>query len=211
MTHWYASLKPALGLDLGVSEKCVDTFSLDIWERFGKRYHSILKVDVAIVVVLIEFKILTWENFFKRFQIFLHLFASWFHPFFFLRKSYRWYICFMNDKTCYTSCCSKTYRGKSTVHPLYQKKQRFFFSSSSSYCFLMQLHQTCPYSSLRIFLNLFGRYRFRNTPLKPLSPQRSVEVSWKERKLLTRVSCSLQIHKPSRSSLACPLSALSWG
>lgn len=127
VTHWYASLKPALGLDLGVSEKCVDTFSLDIWERFGKRYHSILKVDVAIVVVLIEFKILTWENFFKRFQIFLHLFASWFHPFFFLRKSYRWYICFMNDKTCYTSCCSKTYRGKSTVHPLYQKKQRFFF------------------------------------------------------------------------------------
>lgn len=77
MTHWYASVKPVLGLDLDVNEKCIDDmFSFNKWETFGKHYHSILKVDGAIVVVIVEFKSLIWEHFLGRFQIFSHLLTS---------------------------------------------------------------------------------------------------------------------------------------
>lgn len=148
-------------------------FSFDIWGRFGKHYHSILKVDVEIVVLIVEFKILIWEHFLRRFQIFSHLLASWFHPFFFLRKSYRWYMCFINDETAVIlAVVPKPIWPKAECILYIRKKQGFFFFSS--YCFLMSLHQTCPYSFLRTFFSMFSWYHFRNTLPEPLSPQRFV-------------------------------------
>lgn len=103
-------------------------FSFDIWGRFGKHYHSILKVDVEIVVLIVEFKILIWEHFLRRFQIFSHLLASWFHPFFFLRKSYRWYMCFINDETAVIlAVVPKPIWPKAECILYIRKKQGFFF------------------------------------------------------------------------------------
>lgn len=47
-------------------------FSLDTSEGFEMRYHSVLKVDAATVVVMVELENLIWEHF-LRFQIFSQL------------------------------------------------------------------------------------------------------------------------------------------
>lgn len=103
---------------------------------------------------------------------------------------------------------SKTSVAQSRVHSLYQKMQVFFLS----YCFLMLLCQTCLTPSCEVFFFLYLVDIILEIHPWCLHLHRDLlQVSWKERKLLTCISCSLQIHKPSRSSLACPLSSLSRG
>lgn len=123
-------------------------------------------------------KSLIWEHFLGRFQIFSHLLTSWFHLFS-PRKSYRWYVCFMNDETEVTLAIVPKPVWPEAECILYIRKSR---GSSASYCFLMLLRQTCPYSFLSIFLPVFSWYHFRNTPLEPLYPQRSVAGILKEEK-----------------------------
>ena len=97
------------------------------------------------------------------------LISSIFFP---LRKSYRWYMCFMSDETeVILAVVPKPIWPKAECIFYIRKKQGFFFSS---YCFLMSLHQIYPYSFLRTFFSMFSWYHFRNTLLEPLSPQRFV-------------------------------------
>ena len=68
----------------------------------------------------------------------------------------------MNDKTDVTLAVAVKPIGAKAQYILYIRKTKGFFFPSSSYCFLMQLHQTCPYSSLRIFLLFFNFILFLN-------------------------------------------------
>lgn len=60
VTCWYASVKPMLDLES----------PLDIWERFRKQRHNVLKVSVIVGI-----KFLIWEYFlrFMYFPIFLQV------------------------------------------------------------------------------------------------------------------------------------------
>lgn len=60
-------------------------FSLDTSEGFEMRYHSVLEVDAATVVVMVELENLIWEHF-LRFHIFSQLPKSFLFIKFFSQK-----------------------------------------------------------------------------------------------------------------------------
>lgn len=90
--------------------------------------------------------------------------------------------------TSYIASCSKIYMTKSRVHPLCQKKQGGGFLFSLLNCFFTLLCQNCPSSFLWLFSLYLVDVILAIRPWSLHFHRDLLQVSWKERKLLTCIS-----------------------
>lgn len=121
--------------------------------KIGKQYHSILKVDVANSSSINGIQNFNLGTFLWKISDIFPFVCSWFHPFFPLRKSCRWYICFMSDKTDVILAVALKPIGAKAQYILYIKKSKVSsLLLTAFFCCYIRLALTPPWGFFKICL-----------------------------------------------------------